>query len=58
MAGKALLQVDLQIALLRDQSDFAQPDVTTWELSELLKKREELIPKMLVERFGDFQLAA
>ena len=51
MTAKALINVDVEIALLRKECDEGRAtNVTITRLKELLKKREELIPQMLAER--------
>ncbi|HUS35738.1 MAG TPA: hypothetical protein VM680_10335 [Verrucomicrobiae bacterium] len=51
MAAKALLKIDVQIALLRRECDEGRANnVTIAQLKKLLEERKELIPQMLAER--------
>ena len=51
MAAKALLQIDVKIALLRKECEKGcANNVTIAELKRLLEKRQELIPQILSER--------
>jgi hypothetical protein len=59
MSAKALIEVDVQIAILGDRA--AKGEDTgeiAFQLEALLKRREELIPQMVAERLRDFALAA
>ena len=54
MPARALIDVDMRIALLREETSQGKGDAKTIaEMEELLKKRQELILKMVAERAGE-----
>ena len=55
MPARALIDVDIRIANLRDEMERGQaPATAAAQLEELLKKRGELVVKMVNERSGEF----
>lgn len=54
MPAKGLIRVDLRIALLRELTAQGNATAATHtEMTELLKKRSELIQKLIDERSGE-----
>jgi hypothetical protein len=54
MPARALIDVDLRIALLREETSQGKGNAKIdAEMEELLKKRQQLILKMVAERAGE-----